>query len=105
MGGETRQSPTPAASGIQPRRIPRIEHWRTPLLDAIFSGLLSGAFAPGHHGYPRASETYYRKDLKGQNGTQSLGCAGQTVCPSLHSISQTLVGKLSIFSFYIPVLS
>jgi len=40
MGGETRQSPTPAASGIQPRRIPRIEHWRTPLLDAIFSGLL-----------------------------------------------------------------
>ena len=40
MGGETRQSPTPAASGIQPRRIPRIEHWRTPLLDTIFSGLL-----------------------------------------------------------------
>src|SRR2546429_2430275 len=27
-------------------------------------------------------------------GTQSRGCAGQTVRPSLHSISQTSVGKL-----------
>src|SRR5215467_146088 len=27
-------------------------------------------------------------------GTQSCGCAGQTVRPSPHSISQTLVGKL-----------
>jgi hypothetical protein len=28
------------------------------------------------------------------NGTQSCGCAGQTVRPSPHSISQTSVGKL-----------
>ena len=33
----------------------------------------------------------------GRFGTQSRGCAGQTVRPSLHSISQTSVGKLSIF--------
>jgi hypothetical protein len=29
------------------------------------------------------------KTSLGQIGTQSLGCAGQTVRPSLHSISQT----------------
>ena len=34
------------------------------------------------------------KTSKGQSGTQSLGCAGQTVRPSPHSISQTSVGKL-----------
>ena len=56
-------------------------------------------FAPGHHGYPRASETRYRQDLEGHFGTQSLGCAGQTVRPSLHSISQTSVGKLSILMY------
>ena len=33
--------PNAGVSGIQPRRTPRIEHRRTPLLDAIFSGLLS----------------------------------------------------------------
>jgi hypothetical protein len=33
----------------------------------------------------------------GRVGTQSRGCAGQTVRPSLHSISQTSVGKLLIF--------
>src|SRR5690242_13246665 len=33
------------------------------------------------------------KTSLGHHGTQSLGCAGQTVCPSLHSISQTSVGK------------
>src|SRR5262249_2237722 len=43
-------------------------------------------FAPGHHGYPRASKTDCSKD---HFGTQSRGCAGQTVRPSLHSISQT----------------
>ena len=32
--------------------------------------------------------------LKGHHGTQSCGCAGQTVRPSPHSISQTSVGKL-----------
>jgi hypothetical protein len=36
------------------------------------------------------------KTSKGHYGTQSLGCAGQTVRPSLHSISQTSAGKLSI---------
>src|SRR6476620_4396929 len=34
------------------------------------------------------------KTSKGHIGTQSRGCAGQTVRPSLHSISQTSVGKL-----------
>jgi len=34
------------------------------------------------------------KTSKGHHGTQSLGCAGQTVRPSLHSISQTSAGKL-----------
>ena len=33
----------------------------------------------------------------GRVGTQSRGCAGQTVRPSLHSISQTSVGKLLMF--------
>jgi hypothetical protein len=60
-------------------------------------------FAPGHHGYPRASETRYRQDLEGHFGTQSLGCAGQTVRPSLHSISQTSVGKLSILMYSVSV--
>jgi hypothetical protein len=35
----------------------------------------------------------------GHYGTQSHGCAGQTVRPSLHSISQTSVGKLSIVMY------
>src|SRR5215475_9127895 len=34
------------------------------------------------------------KTSKGHLGTQSCGCAGQTVRPSPHSISQTSVGKL-----------
>ena len=34
------------------------------------------------------------KTSKGHYGTQPRGCAGQTVRPSLHSISQTSVGKL-----------
>ena len=34
------------------------------------------------------------KTSKGHVGTQSRGCAGQTVHPSRHSISQTSVGKL-----------
>ena len=34
------------------------------------------------------------KTSKGQIGTQSRGCAGQSVRPSPHSISQTSVGKL-----------
>ena len=33
------------------------------------------------------------KTSKGHYGTQSCGCAGQTVRPSPHSISQTSVGK------------
>ena len=50
-------------------------------------------FAPGHHGYPRASRLTKREASKGQIGTQSHGCAGQTVRPSLHSISQALAGE------------
>src|SRR4029077_15318715 len=37
-------------------------------------------------------------------GTQSRGCAGQTVRPSLHSISQTSVGKLSMLMYSVSVL-
>src|SRR5262249_23171039 len=36
------------------------------------------------------------KTSKGHFGTESLGCAGQTVRPSFHSISQTSAGKLLI---------
>ena len=41
MGGEARLKPNAGASGIRTRHISSIEHRRTPLLDAIFSGLLS----------------------------------------------------------------
>src|SRR5207237_8233421 len=44
------------------------------------------------------------KTSLGHHGTQSLGCAGQTVRPSLHSISQTSVGKLSILNYSVFVL-
>src|SRR5258707_9780232 len=44
------------------------------------------------------------KTSLGHHGTQSLGCAGQTVRPSLHSISQTSVGKLSILNYLVSVL-
>jgi hypothetical protein len=49
----------------------------------------------GIRAHPRLAK---RKTSKGQVGTQSLGCAGQTVRPSLHSISQTSAGKLSILN-------
>ena len=44
------------------------------------------------------------KTSLGHHGTQSLGCAGQTVRPSLHSNSQTSVGKLSILNYSVSVL-
>jgi hypothetical protein len=44
------------------------------------------------------------KTSLGHHGTQFLGCAGQTVRPSLHSISQTSVGKLSILNYSVSVL-
>src|SRR6202022_3885346 len=44
------------------------------------------------------------KTSLGHHGTQSLGCAGQTVRPSLHSISQTSAGKLSILNYSVSVL-
>jgi len=59
-------------------------------------------FAPGHHGYPRASRLTSGKTSKGHHGTQSLGCAGQTVRPSLHSISQTSAGKVLISIASLP---
>ena len=46
------------------------------------------------------------KTSKGHIGTQSRGCAGQTVRPSPHSISQTSVGKLlnrSIFELSLSI--
>ena len=43
------------------------------------------------------------KTSKGHFGTQSRGCAGQTVRPSHHSISQTSVGKLSILMYSVSV--
>jgi hypothetical protein len=42
----------------------------------------------------RASRLTSGKTSSGHHGTQSLGCAGQTVRPSLHSIPQTSVGTL-----------
>src|SRR2546430_15530114 len=45
----------------------------------------------GIRAHPRLAK---RQTSKGQIGTQSRGCAGQTVRPSLHSISQTSAGKL-----------
>ena len=42
------------------------------------------------------------KASSGQSGTQSRGCAGQTVRPSPHSISQTSVGKLLNWSIFDP---
>jgi hypothetical protein len=55
--------------------------------------------APDQHGYPRASRLTSGKTSVGRFGTQSHGCAGQTVRPSLHSIRQTSVGKLSILIY------
>jgi hypothetical protein len=46
MGGKARPKPNAGASGIRTRHISPIEHRRTPLLDAIFSGLLTPADAP-----------------------------------------------------------
>ena len=60
-------------------------------------------FAPDHHGYPRASRLTIGKTSKGHFGTQSRGCAGQTVRPSHHSISQTSVGMLSILMYSVSV--
>ena len=44
----------------------------------------------GIRAHPRLTNGKTSKD---HHGTQSRGCAGQTVRPSLHSISQTSVGK------------
>jgi hypothetical protein len=44
-------------------------------------------FAPDHHGYPRASRLTSGKTSLGRHGIQFSGCAGQTVRPSLHTIS------------------
>ena len=50
----------------------------------------------GIRAHPRLTS---RETSLGHHGTQSHGCAGQTVRPSLHSISQALAGKLLILSF------
>jgi hypothetical protein len=55
----------------------------------------------GIRAHPRLTK---RKTSKGHLGTQSHGCAGQTVRPSLHSISQALAGKLLILSYSISLL-
>jgi hypothetical protein len=52
----------------------------------------------------RASRLTRGKTSKGHHGTRSLGCAGQTVRPSLHSISQSSVGKQSILMSSVSVL-
>jgi hypothetical protein len=44
------------------------------------------------------------KTSLGHHGTQSHGCAGQTVRPSLHSISQALAGMLLILSYSVFLL-
>jgi hypothetical protein len=50
----------------------------------------------GIRAHPRLAR---RKTSKGHFGTQSLGCAGQSVHPSLHSISQTSAGSFGIVYF------
>src|SRR6266516_2151999 len=59
---------------------------------------------PGPRGAIAASRLTNGKASNGQVGTQSLGCAGQTVRPSLHSTSQTSAGKLSVLSYSVSVL-
>jgi hypothetical protein len=49
----------------------------------------------GIRAHPRLTK---RETSLGHHGTQSRGCAGQTVRPSPHSISQTSAGKLLITS-------
>ena len=49
----------------------------------------------GIRAHPRLTK---RKTSLGHLGTQSRGCAGQTVRPSPHPISQTSAGKLSVNS-------
>ena len=45
--------------------------------------------APGQHGDPRASRLTSGKTSKGHIGTQSFGCAGQTVRPSRGSSTRS----------------
>jgi hypothetical protein len=56
----------------------------------------------GIRAHPRLTS---RKTSKGQIGTQSRGCAGQTVRPFLHSISQTSAGKLLMLNSSVSVLT
>ncbi len=42
----------------------------------------------------RIQDSLSERPHRAHHGTQSVGCAGQTVRPSLHSISQTSAGKL-----------
>jgi hypothetical protein len=44
------------------------------------------------------------KTSLGHHGTKYHGCAGQSVRPSLHSISQALAGKLLILSYSLPLM-
>jgi hypothetical protein len=59
------------------------------------SGLEVEHPAPGHMGIRAHPRLTSGKTSKGQIATQSRGCAGQTVRPSLHP-SRTLAGKLSV---------
>src|SRR6266508_2479813 len=52
-----------------------------------------GAYAPDHHGNPRAPELISGHASKGLCGSSVLGCAGKTISPSLVFLSQTSVGK------------
>jgi hypothetical protein len=65
-------------------------------------------FSSKRRRYPRAYEYYhhYGLSLYRHAVPRTLGCAGQTVRPSLHSISQTSAGKLSmlkLLSFRAPI--
>src|SRR5262245_66611197 len=65
----------------------------------LWCGALMLRARMGIRAHPRLTK---RTTSKGQAGTQSRGCAGQSVRPSPHSISQTSVGKLLNRSIFDP---
>ena len=58
-------------------------------LALLYPALEWSVCAPGHHGYPRASDLILGKALRGRLGHQITGATGETVSPSPQSNSQT----------------
>jgi hypothetical protein len=81
---------------------PRSTRWTSEIDERAGCINVSGLEVEGIRAHPRLTS---RKTSKGQIGTQSRGCAGQTVRPSLHSISQTSAGKLLMLNSSVSVLT